>query len=232
MLFSTTTRPDIDDPAASVCDGNTTRADTRTRGRCGATEDGVRGFAVGGDAALAGCDDDWSPPPEQAASPRATATTTDFMPIGRSRAVFRFQLPRRPRATRSYCPLWRHIARARAAQNARRACLISRAPEHRRSPIPYRRLRERYPGPGACRQLTALDRHIGDALMSTWPALFGQRGVQSSWTIQREFDITRTRRRSLRTRVPPLVTPPGFHGAGGESHRRTHLTWATSGGRC
>jgi len=66
-------------------------------------------------------------------------------------------------------------------------------------------------------------RHIGDTPVSTWPALFGQRGVQSSWMIQREFDITRTRRRSLRTRVPPLVTPPGFHGAGGESHRRTHL---------
>jgi hypothetical protein len=58
VSFSTTTRPDIDDPAAIFSEGNTTRADTGVRRRCGVTGVVVRGLIVRGDVELAGCDNE------------------------------------------------------------------------------------------------------------------------------------------------------------------------------
>jgi len=77
VLFSTTTRPDIDDPAVIVRDGKTTRADIEAEDRWGA----AGRFAVGGAAAPWGRPEPMSPPLAHPATTSASTMTSDLTPI-------------------------------------------------------------------------------------------------------------------------------------------------------
>jgi len=83
VLFSTTTRPDIDDPAVIVRDGNTTRADIGAEEWRGVAGSVVCGFAVGCAATPWGRRDGMCPPLEHPAtrSQHNDAMTSDLISI-------------------------------------------------------------------------------------------------------------------------------------------------------
>src|SRR6266567_3354876 len=78
VLFSTTTRPDIDDPAVIVRDGSTIRAANGAGERCGVAGSVVCRFGVGCVAAPCGRRDEKWLPLEQPATSSATTTTRNL----------------------------------------------------------------------------------------------------------------------------------------------------------
>jgi len=80
VLFSTTTRPGIDDPAVIAGDGSTTRADIAAEERPGAAGSAVCRFGAGGAGAPLGRRDEmWLP--EHAATRSASTMTSDLTSI-------------------------------------------------------------------------------------------------------------------------------------------------------